>query len=384
VTPRLVLLRAAIAAAALTSAANVAAAQGTLGAQGFGYPPGQLSVYSRSVGGGMAEADPLSPINPAALALLQRGGLYLQSEQERRSLDASGQSGATRAYRFPLFAAALPMAGGRGMVGVAFSTLLDRTWGTEIRGQTQFGGDFVDYTERFRSEGALNDVRIAAAWAIRPSLIVGAGVHLFPGENRLSLSRVYDDSLSFAPLRDSSNVNYFGSGFSGGVLWRPSRNVSVAASARIGGKLKLREADTLVSQADVPSRFGAGAHVELFSGTSLALRADRTLWSKMEGLGSANATPEDSWDFGLGLDAIGPRIARTQLALRAGVRRRTLPFLAAGAQVDETALTLGTGAPFAGGRAGIDLFVERASRSADGVDAKERSWTFGLGLTVRP
>ena len=31
-----------------------------------------------------------------------------------------------------------------------------------------------------------------------------------------------------------------------------------------------------------------------------------------------------------------------------------------------------------------DLFVERASRSADGVDAKERSWTFGLGLTVRP
>jgi hypothetical protein len=378
------MLRAALAAGALASATNVAAAQGSLGAQGFGYPPGQLSVYSRAVGGGTAEEDPLSPVNPAALALLQRGGLYLQSEQERRSLDASGQSGATRSYRFPLFAAALPLSGGRGMVSVAFSTLLDRTWGTEIRGQAEFGSDFVDYTERFRSEGALNDVRIAGAWAIRPDLIVGAGVHLFPGENRLALSRVYDDSLSFAPLRDSSSVSYFGSGFSGGVLWRPSRTISIGASARIGGKLKLREADTLRSQADVPSRFGVGARVEVFSGTSLAVRADRTLWSKMAGLGSPNATPDDAWDLGLGLDAIGPRLARTQLALRAGIRRRTLPFLAAGAQVDETALTLGTGAPFAGGRAGLDLFVERASRSADGIDAKERSWTFGLGLTVRP
>src|SRR6185503_13754267 len=145
-------------------------AQGTLGAQGFGYPPGQLSVFSRALGGATGETDALSPINPAALALLRRGGLYIQSEQESRAIDADGRSGSTRAYRFPLFAAAVPV-GARGMIGVSFSTLLDRTWGTEARDKQVFGSDSVAFTERFRSEGALNDVRVAGSWAIRDNVI---------------------------------------------------------------------------------------------------------------------------------------------------------------------------------------------------------------------
>jgi len=368
---------------AFASVTSTARAQGTLGAQGFGYPPGQLSVYSRSLGGSTAEGDPLSPVNPGALALLRRGGLYIQSEREQRSVDAEGSSGVTSSYRFPLFSAALPL-GQRAVIAGSFSTLLDRTWGTEVRGKVRFGDDSVTYVERFRSEGALNDVRVAGAWSVRDDLVVGAGIHLYPGENRLALSRVFDDSLSFAPLRDSSNVNYFGVGYSFGVVWRPSRNLGVGASGRIGGKLKLREADTLRSEANVPSRFGAGALYQIVPGTSVALRVDRTLWSKMAGLGSERATPEDSWDYGIGLDAVGPRVFSAQMALRAGYRRRTLPFLAAGEQVTENALMLGTGVPFAAGRAIIDVFVERAARSAADVDAKEQAWTFGLGLTVRP
>jgi hypothetical protein len=381
--PRSVFERCAVACAVLAAIATSAGAQGTLGSQGFGYPPGQLSVFSRSVGGGMAELDPLSPVNPAALSLLRRGGLYLQSEQESRSLDANGQSGSTRAYRFPLFSAAIP-AGPRGVFGVSFSTMLDRTWGTEVRGTQQFDGDDVAYVERFRSEGALNDVRAAASYAIREDLVVGLGVHLFPGENRLSIERVFDDSLSFAPLRDSVNVNYFGAGVSGGVMWRPSRFLMVGASGRMGGTLKLRERDSLRTKADAPSRFGFGARYEIVRGTAIALRADRSLWSNMEGLGSTRATPEDAWDFGGGVDALGPRIATAQLTLRAGARRRTLPFLISDETVRESAFTFGAGTPLAGGRGQIDFFVERASRTAGSVDAKERSWTFGLGLSVRP
>jgi hypothetical protein len=367
---------------AFAVALSRADAQGTLGAQGFGYPPGQLSVYSRSLGGATGETDALSPINPAALALLRRGGLYIQSEQESRSIDAAGQSGSTRAYRFPLFAAAVPV-GTRGMIGVAFSTLLDRTWGTEARDKQLFGDDSVSFTERFRSEGALNDVRFAGSWAIRDNIIVGAGIHLFPGENRLTIAREFDDSLTFAPLRDSANVSYFGTGYSAGVLWRPIRTLTLGASGRIGGTLKLRESDTLRTTADAPSRYGVGARYDV-PGTTVAFRADRTLWSKMGGLGSTRATPEDAWDFGLGIDALGPQVIGAQLTLRAGARRRTLPFLAGAERVKETAFTLGTGAPLARGRAQLDLFVERASRTAGNVDAKERSWTFGLGLTVRP
>ena len=104
----------------------------------------------------------------------------------------------------------------------------------------------------------------------------------------------------------------------------------------------------------------------------------------MEGLGSQGAKPEDAWDFGLGVDAVGPQLLGARITIRGGARRRTLPFLADGQQVHETAYTLGTGAPFARGRAQVDFFVERASRTASDVDATERSWTFGLGFTIRP
>src|SRR5688572_30643060 len=80
--------RSVVACVVAAALARGIGAQGTLGSQGFGYPPGQLSVLSRSVGGATAEVDPLSPINPAALGLLRRGGLYLQSEQVNSSLDA--------------------------------------------------------------------------------------------------------------------------------------------------------------------------------------------------------------------------------------------------------------------------------------------------------
>jgi hypothetical protein len=367
---------------AMAVVSSRSSAQGTLGAQGFCYPPGQLSAFSRSLGGATGETDALSPINPAALALMRRGGLYLQSEQENRSLESGGQTGSTQVYRFPLFIAAVPI-GSRGVLGASYSTLLDRTWGTEIRGSTSFEGDTVSFTQSFRSEGALNDVRFAGSWALRDNLIIGAAVHLFPGENRLTMSREFDDSLTFAPLRDTSTVNYWGSGFSAGVLWRPIRTVTVGASGRIGGKLDLKEADTLKARANAPSRFGAGVRWDV-PGLTAAFRVDRTLWSDMEGLGSEGAKPEDAWDLGFGVDAVGPQIFGMRVTIRGGARRRTLPFLADSQQVHETAFSLGSGAPFARGRAQVDFFVERASRTASDIDATERSWTFGLGFTIRP
>jgi len=367
---------------ALVLVASRAAAQATLGAQGFGYPPGQLSAYSRSLGGATGETDPLSPINPAALITLRRGGMYLQSEQESRSIETEGSTGSTRSNRFPLFSAAVPITE-RGVLSISFSTMLDRTWGTETRAKQVFDGDSVAFTERFRSEGAINDVRVGGAWAFRENIIFGLGIHVFPGENRLSLSREYDDSLSFAPFRDSINVNYSGAGVSAGIMWRPVKTITLGASGRYGGTLKLRESDTVRTTADAPSRLGAGVRYEN-SGIVVAFRSDRTIWSRMAGLGSERATPQDTWDFGLGVDAVGPNLIGAQLALRAGARYRELPFLAGTQSVEEAAFTFGTGAPLARGRASIDLYVERAYRTAGSIDAKERSWTFGLGLIVRP
>jgi len=197
------------------------------------------------------------------------------------------------------------------------------------------------------------------------------------------MAREFDDSLTFAPLRDSTNVNYFGSGYSAGLLWRPTRSLTFGVSGRIGAKLTLREADTTRSTADAPSRFGAGVRFDV-PGTTVAFRVDREIWSRMAGLGSAESSPQDTWDMGLGVDLLGPKVFGADLTLRGGARRRTLPFLADSSDVHETAFMLGTGLPFARGRAQVDMFVERASRTAGDVDAKERAWTIGLGFTVRP
>ena len=126
------------------------------------------------------------------------------------------------------------------------------------------------------------------------------------------------------------------------MLWRPSRTVTVGASGRIGGKLDLEEADTLKARANAPSRFGAGVRWDV-PGLTAAFRIDRTLWSDMEGLGSEGAKPEDAWDLGLGVDAVGPQIFGMRVTIRGGARRRTLPFLADSQQVHETAFSLGLG-----------------------------------------
>ena len=58
----------ALGAAALSAPfARTAAAQGSLSTQGYGYPTGELSTRALGTGGSLAEFDPASPINPAAL-----------------------------------------------------------------------------------------------------------------------------------------------------------------------------------------------------------------------------------------------------------------------------------------------------------------------------
>jgi hypothetical protein len=111
-------------------------------------------------------------------------------------------------------------------------------------------------------------------------------------------------------------------------MWRPSSALTVGASGRFGGTLKVWEGDSVRIKADAPSRYGAAVRYDIVPGTGVALRADRTLWSQMNGLGSEQASAKDTWDYGLGIDALGPRLIGQQFTLRGGMRRRTLPFSA--------------------------------------------------------
>jgi hypothetical protein len=213
-----------------------AAAQGTLSTQGFGYPAGGLSTHAEGLGGSIAENDPLSPMNPAALATWGRPGFYFQYDPEFRHVEANGTSDNTTTARFPLLAGALNI-GPRITVGISSTTFLDRTWQTSSTGYAHFAtGDSSLYNESFSTDGAINDVRLAGSFLVLPTLSIGVAGHVLTGQNRLLISRTFADT-SFAAFSQGSTLSYTGHSFTGGLDWRPMPELYVGVSGDAGGTM---------------------------------------------------------------------------------------------------------------------------------------------------
>jgi hypothetical protein len=373
-------------------AAHEARAQGNLSTFGFGYPPGQLSARSQAAGGAIGEMDPVSPLNPAALLNWGGSAVHFQIEPEFRRVNAVGGSDRTTTARYPLTGGAISL-GSRWMVGVAASTFLDRSWATTSQTTHQLGSETVPATTTFRSQGAINDVRLAVAWAARPWFRVGFGAHALTGQNRLRVTDAFDDVARYDTLTQDTTISYRGTALSGGVELRAGKVASVAASMRVGGRIRAVSGDATLARANVPTRFGVTVAYLGIANSAIALRTAYDKWSSLESLGRPGLRAFDAWDTSLGADVAGPRIgADRTLMLRAGVRWRTLPFAASvpgGAdgfdsyRVRERSLSGGIGTTLARGRASVDLGVIRASRDA-GLSVDERAWILSIGLSVRP
>lgn len=367
---------------ALLALPGLARAQGTISTQGFGYPPGGLSTRAAAAGGGFGEFDFSSPRNPSSTLGWGRGGLYFQYEPEFRRVTAGPGTDNTMTARFPIWMAGMQL-GSRAMGTLTSSTLLDRTWATRVRGGQVLGPDSVGYEERVESSGAINDIRLGASYSVRQSFSVGVGLHGYTGENRMSLSRTYDDSLRYGTLVRQLTIGYLGNAFSAGATWRPHRQFALAASMRTGGSLDVRIADTLVASGKLPSRFGAGLRFDGLPGASLGVSVERTAWSSLGELSQTSLTANDTWEIGAGLEMAGPRFRAVPVLLYLGYRQRDLPFSIGGEVVPESFYSAGAGIPLAGPRVILDLAIQRATRGpASGVS--ESAWIFGMGFTVRP
>lgn len=368
--------------AALVLAPVAGFGQGTLSTQGFGYPLGGLSTRAAASGGASGEFDPRSSRNPAAISAWMRTGLFVQYDPEFRQVSLGSGEDRTVTPRFAAFGAAFPVKS-RGMLGLSTHSFLDRTWSTTIRSGERLGPDSVLFTETNGSSGAINDTRLSFAYLFGTKISVGAAVHVFTGENRLRLRRQFDDSLRYGTLNRSLTLAYSGTGVSAGIVLQPVTWFSAAASARRGGTMSLRVVDTLRTKANVPDRFGFAARLDAIPGLSLLASADRTNWSKLNGLGSPDASAQDAWEYAVGAELSAQRARITNWIYSVGYRTRDLPFAADGRSVSERALTGGLSAPLAGSRATVDIALQRATRDA-GSDVKERAWLLSLGLTVRP
>jgi len=372
------ILRAALAALVLLPASL--RAQGALSTQGLGYPQGQFGTRTAAMGGGFAEFDPVTPLNPASLDANIRSALYVQYEPEFRRVTTEGGSARTTTSRFPLIGGSMRV-GDRVALAVTASTFLDRTWRTTLDTTRIIDGEEVETHESFSSLGSISDLRLGGSYAVGPALRVGLGLHGFTGEHRLRVSGSFGDSVELN-LQDDV-ISFGGMALSAGAMLRLGSTLSVAGSVRKGGALRARDGDDVIASARVPDRYGAGVRYNGIAGTTLAANLEWTGWTALGDLVSARSHVFDGFDAGVGADVAGPRFGSRIITMRGGLRWRTLPFGLADTEVKELGLSLGAGVPLARERASLDVGVLHARRSA-GDEARERAWSLSVGVSVRP
>jgi hypothetical protein len=336
----------------------------------------------------MAEMDPLSPLNPAAIAGFGRAALFFQYDPEFRRVTAGGRSENATITRFPVVAALIPVSR-RAQLAFSASTYFDRTFSTTVSTETDIGGERIGATERVESRGSVSDVRLAGAWVFSNTFRVGVGGHVLTGENRLVSGRVFADTLRFGTVSDSSNIDYSGIAVSAGAEWRVARGLAVAGSYRKGGTVRTERDAATLTRATAPDRMGVAVRFDRIAGAAFGASYARQSWSNLRGLGSNALRVSDGAEYALGGEVVGPRYGENVVLIRLGARQRDLPFGVGEADVRETAFAGGIGSPLGGGRALVDLSVQRANRSARGGSgalggASERAWTLSVGFTVRP
>ncbi|HEX4932509.1 MAG TPA: hypothetical protein VFV33_04965, partial [Gemmatimonadaceae bacterium] len=209
-----------LSAVALAGVAPVAVvtplrAQGTVSTQGFGYPLGGLSTRAAATGGAFGEFDNFSARNPAATGGWGRSGLYFEYDPELRTINAGNVSDRTTTARFGVMSAGFAV-GQRWAIGVSHHAFLDRSWATRVRSGQRLGDDSVSFLESFSSQGGIGENRLAVSYALHPRFVLGAGLHLFSGENRIKLRRQFDDSVRYGSLNRDLTLSYTGTGASAG------------------------------------------------------------------------------------------------------------------------------------------------------------------------
>ncbi len=290
----------------------------------------------------------------------------------------------TTTARFPLVSGVLPM-GQNWVLGISSSSFLDRSYETSLVRRQNVGEitDSVDVTEENKVLGAINDVRLALAWASGPVFRVGVGAHVFAGSNRVTISEIFPDSTKFLSTNESDRISYDGFAASAGLEYHPSRTIGFALAARKGGDLRAEKGDTALGKGKIPDHYSASITYDGITGATLSARAAHDSWSSLAALSSTGIQAFDGWDTSVGAEVTGPRLLQRIIIVRAGARKRTLPFGFNGQKVSETSFMAGLGAPLARDRASIDFAFQRAARSSVGP-VKETGYIFSFGLRVSP
>src|SRR6266699_175483 len=226
------------------------------GIRGLGTPGRWESVRSRSSGGAFAPFDALSPLIDAPLGDIRRMSASITTGTSWRSVAVDSGTSSLRGTRFPALVLAGP-AMRRIIIGGGFSTYLDRTFGILTHDTIVLRGVPQPITDLLRSDGAVTDLRIAAASRVTSWLTLGVGFHLLTGSTRMVATRTFTDT-AYRTSSSRDEVAYSGKGGSFSALIDLSQDLRVAGWYRDDSKLRADLNGRTAAENDLPPSYGAG------------------------------------------------------------------------------------------------------------------------------
>jgi hypothetical protein len=370
----------------LAAMPGVAAAQSSqFGVRGLGYPGRPLSARALATGGAFGMFDGESSLNPAALSSVTTATAFFTGLQDFRTVENPAGSESLRESHFPQIGFVGPTKRVPLVLGVSYSSYLNRDFKLATADTVDLRGVPVPVTDTLSSRGGISEFRVAGSYRLGPRWIVGGGVHVLTGTNRLEFRRTFADPSYDVPGSQKAELSYAGVGGSVGLIREFGPRVAVALLARMDGEANEDRDSTRIAEFDLPFTFGLGIRLRAASRLELASQAVYRTWSgansDLLSLGSAGS--KNTYELSLGGEYSDPR-RPFRRPLRFGVRYATLPFLLAAGeeQAHELAVSLGSGARFAQQRGGVDLSLEYNRRSTGAFS--ERAFLVTVGISVRP
>lgn len=356
----------------MLAGANALAAQDSqFGIRGLGAPGTFASVRAWATGGAFAPFDGMSALTDASLTEIVRLTAAATEVSAYRTVNDGTNSSSLRSSRFPMLQVAGPVVGHL-VIGGGFSTYLYRSYSVQVPGSVVIRGVPESYVDQLGSDGAVTDLRLAAAWQFSPRLSVGGGVHILTGSSSLTATRLFTDSAIYKNASQTDQESYDGFGVSLSVLATPVSGVRVSGFLQSYNHLRAEVSGFQNAQNELPTTLGGAVQWSVTPEVRLAGSVTHANWSVSSATGTAFNTT--NW-------AVGGELGRA-VPLRIGVRGGQMPFGPGPTAPTQFGISAGTGFTFSQGRGILDFGIERLRRTGGGLT--ENGWNLLAGLTVRP
>lgn len=391
--------RIVLAAVFLAVGARAASAESRYSLNGDGEWVSSSRADARALGSAeIAARVPSLGRNPATLAFADRTTFYGTYDLEwiRTQESATGFVRKDYANLVPNLALIFPLPGG---LRLGTGLLIDRRRsGTiDLTASVNDGnGGTLTYRQVFEGTGSFLRIPALLAWDAGRAQ-VGAGVDLLLLGSDVTWRNDFSGAgaaVGFVSSEDREENSLDGIGFRGGIRVPLGDRLSVGAytalPSRLSGEDRFSSAQAGATRervvdrsVDVAPVWGAGAEVRPVTGLRVAADWVHEAWDKADPL-----NPTDRF-VNVNRAAIGAEWKRTgergtvELPIRAGYRTELLHTLdAEGQEVREHVLSAGSGFDIAGGRGGIDWYLEYGWRGRKNTNEYQEHFVrFGVTLT---